>query len=211
MILTTRWCATATLTAWTCFSLSCAHTPDADPHIHASVEPLTLNVPTIIQGRVTDATTGEPVPHALVYLVDVRSEYWKSLQSHSARLGTADRHGRIDLGATWSTRREIDPDVVPVFSLAWVRDLSVLGDEAEARCRAGNPANVAVVVEDVRHYGRYYFFDTNQLPVASGEMVLDVGELVLDPLPEDYWCYPSLMSAESENLAVTNHPAEATP
>lgn len=211
MILKTRWCATTTIAAWVCFSLSCAHTPDTDPHVHVSVEPLTLNVPAIIKGRVKDTSTGEPVPYAVAYLVDVRPENWKGLQSHSARLGTADRHGRIDLGATWSTRREIDPDVVPVFSLEWVRDLSVLGDEAEARCRAGNPANVAIVVEDVRHYGRYYFFDTNRLSLGSRGLVLDVGEVVLKPLPEGYWCYPSLMSADSDLLESVAQPKGTLP
>lgn len=211
MILKTRWCATTTIAVWGCLSLSCAHTPDADPHIHASVEPLTLNAPTIIQGRVTDALTGEPVPHAVVYLVDVRSEYWKSLQSHSARLGTSDRDGRIDLAATWSTTREIDPDLVPVFSLDWVRDLSVLGDEAEARCRAGDPANVAVVIEEGRHNGRYYFFNTNQLSLGPGGLVLDVGEVVLKPLPEGYWCYPSLMPADSDSLGSAVQPKGTLP
>lgn len=211
MILKTRWCATTTIAVWGCLSLSCAHTPDADPHIHASVEPLTLNGPTIIQGQVNDATTGEPIPHAVVYLVDVRPENLKGLQSYSARLGTSDRHGRIDLAATWSTTREIDPDLVPVFSLDWIRDLSVLGDEAEARCRAGDPANVAVVIEEGRHYGRYYFFNTNQLAPGPGDLVLDVGEVILKPLPEGYWCYPSLMPADSEMLESAAQPKGISP
>lgn len=174
---------------------SCAHLPEPDTHVHASVPMLSMGSPVIIQGQVKDAISGAPVPHAVIYLVDLRPENWEDIQSHCARLGTANREGRIDLSATWSTKDEIDVDVSPVFQFDWVRDVTSLKHAAEVRCRAGNPVNVAVVVEGEGCYGRYFLMDTNQVATGTGARILALGDILLEPLPEGYWCYPDLKPA----------------
>lgn len=179
----------------TTVSLSCVHTPPEDRHTHLSVAPLELTTPVLIQGRILDKESGEPVPYADVFLVDARPECLRQYRAHTARQGTTNRDGQVDLNAKWSTMGEIDAEQMPTSAMSWVRDMGRLAKAAEAECRAGNPVNVAIVVEEWTHHGRYVLLDTNQFASSLSGWVINLGTWELEPLPEEYWCHGDLSPA----------------
>lgn len=183
------------LAALAACGFSCAHTPEPDPHVHLSAPALPLNSFLVVRGNVSDATTGEPIPYADVYVIDARHENWEHLESHSARLGTANREGRIDLAATWGAKTE--PGAEPIFMAGYGRwsDTPPVVDAAEARCREGMAPSVAIVLSHSLYKDGIILRDPPFQFTGSGDaIVLDLGNATLSPRPQsDYSVINSIL------------------
>lgn len=189
--------------------LSCAHTPDAHVHLIAPAPPPAASF--IIRGHVTDAESGLPYSHAVIGLADVRHENWGSLLHNSARLGTADRKGLIDLAVTWGAWEQYAQKPLRVDDPERVRSFTAIVDAAEARCRAGDPASIAVIIEPAWDEPMVLLFDASDLAAsAQGDLVLDIGtvKLTLPPLPDGIAGRPG---EEREAMLDAELPAEVEP
>jgi hypothetical protein len=175
--------------------MSCAHAPD--PHVHMTVPGLTLDTELIVQGQVDDTKTGAPIPYASVYLVDVRHENWPELSDYSARLGTANREGDVDLAATWTMSGDPGAGQILMPGFDRIGTAEGLVEAAEARCRAGAPASLALVIYGSRHERQYVFFDAAAFrPGGDGVVRLDIGQVALVPRPaSDFLLYESFEEA----------------
>lgn len=178
---------------------SCAHAPD--PHVHLKVPAPVPGTPIVVQGQITNAETGDPVPHKVLYLLDIRPENWDSLDRHTVRLGTANREGRVDVALHWPARRKHRLAPKGDMGRDRISDYRSIALAAEARCHAGNPAAIAVVIDPDNDEPTILFFNTSDfLTSASGVPILDIGdvELKLAFLNGDYTDEESRILDESE-------------
>lgn len=190
-------------------AFSCAHTPY--PHVHLSATAPPPGASFVIRGNVTDAESGLPFSHAVVALADVRHENWGSLLLHSARLGTADRKGLIDLAVTWGVWEQYTLNPLRVDDPERVRSFTAIVDAAEARCRAGDPASIAVIIEPAWDEPVVLLFDASDLAAsAQGDLVLDIGTVKLT-LPSPPIGLSGLSVEEREAMLDAELPAEVEP
>lgn len=186
MILKTRWCSSIALTAWMCISLSCAHTPD--PHAHLSAPAPPFDKPLIVRGNVADATTGEPVPYADVYVVDARHENWAALSDYSAHLGTANGEAAIDLAATLIVESGETGQSGFRSEFVQLGDTQRVIEAAEAQCREGKPPRIAVVLSASRYEDAILFPEAPlNFDDARGANILQLGTATMVRRPDsDY-------------------------
>lgn len=184
--------------------MSCVHTPD--PHVHGSVPTIPQDTPIVIEGNVIDSETGAPIPHAVLYLVDTQPENRERLSKYSARLGTANHEGHVDLAAKWTTTFD------PSGELEFMPGYDRLGDTegliawAEVRCREGELGNIVFAVVGERHEWHYNTIDSTALkPQADGTLIVTLGQIVLQPRPPS-----DFLSYESFEAAIEREEAEST-
>jgi hypothetical protein len=170
---------------------SCAHAPD--PHVHLSAPAPPFDKRLIVRGNVVDATTGEPIPYADVYVIDARHENWEALKGYSARLGTTDRDGVVDLAVTSIA----SDDVVSSSGFRsgfrrWAETKSIV-EAAEARCREGKPPTTVVVLTVSSHNDAILFPETPlQFDESRGAHILELGTATMVRRPDS-----DFISAES--------------
>jgi len=177
---------------------SCAHTPDPDPHVHLSALAPPFDKLLIVRGNVTDATTGEPIPYADVYVVDARHENWAVLSDYSAHLGTANGEAAVDLAATLIAE---DGDASPSgFRSKFVQmgDIQRVIEAAEARCREGKPPRIAIVLTASQYKDTIFFPETPlQFDESRGAHVLQIGTATMVRRPDsDYTLVNSLLETQ---------------
>jgi len=162
---------------------SCAHAPD--PHVHLSAPAPPFDKPLIVRGNVADATTGEPIPYADVYIVDVRHENWAALKYHSARLGTADRDGVVDLAVTLIASEDVvSPSRFRSGFRRWGETKPVV-ESAEARCRQGKPSVITVVLVASSHNDAILFPEAVlQFDESRGANILQLGTVTMARRPD---------------------------
>jgi hypothetical protein len=134
----------------------------------------------VVQGQITNEETGYPVPHVVLYLLDVRPENWDSLDRHTVRLGTANRDGRVDVALEWPAPREQRLAPEGYLGQDRISDYRSIAEAAEVRCRSGNPSAIAVVIDPDSDEPTILFFNTSDLFTSdSGISILDIGEVKL--------------------------------
>ncbi len=203
------WLRNVSPVALTLCAFSCAHTHD--PHAHLKVPAPPSGASFIIRGNVTDAESGLPYSHAVIGLADVRHENSGSLLHKSARLGTADRKGLIDLAVTWGAWEQYTLKPLRVDDPERVRSFTAIVESAEARCRAGDPASIAVIIEPAWDEPVVLLFDASDLAAsAQGDLVLDIGTVKLT-LPSPPIGLSGLSVEEREAMLDAELPAEVEP
>ena len=169
-------------------AFSCAHAPDPDPHVHLSAPAPPFDKPLIVRGNVADATTGEPIPYADVYVVDARHENWAALSDYSAHLGTANGEAAIDLAATLIAE-DGDASSSGFRSEFWqLGDTQRVIEAAEAQCREGKPPRIAIVLAASLYKGTILFPETQlQFDEFRDANVLQLGTVTMVRRPDsDY-------------------------
>ncbi len=176
--------------------MSCVHTPA--PHVHGTVNPIPQGTSFVVEGYVIDAETGASIPHAVLYLVDVRPENWEHLDQYSARLGTANRSGHIDLAINWLTTFDLAGE--PKFMQGYdrLRDTEGLVTWAEGRCRGGELGSIALALVAGRYEWRYEMVDATKLkPEADGTLIIELGQIELQPRPASEYLFYETFEAAS--------------